>query len=139
MANATIIFVNSDQKSWPQTKRKIALAGNWTQIYCLEGSNAYHYTTNALLNNHITDEALNDNIHIMTNLQKSDTITHSCYVSLCSIYLKSWTLLQAQLYMCLVTGLDSERCSALALYVLLWLLKLHAFNHTVNLVYDNSN
>ena len=29
---------------------KTALAGNQTQIYCLEGSNANHYTPNALLN-----------------------------------------------------------------------------------------
>ena len=37
---------------------KNALAGNRTQIYCLEGSNANHYTTNALLKYNITDEAL---------------------------------------------------------------------------------
>ena len=39
---------------------KAALAGNQTQIYCLEGSNANHYTTNALLKYNITDEALKD-------------------------------------------------------------------------------
>ena len=44
---------------------KIALAGNRTQIYCLEGSNANHYTTNALLNNNTTDEALVVYINIL--------------------------------------------------------------------------
>ena len=55
-------------------KSKNALAGNRTQIYCLEGSNANHYTTNALLNDNITDEALTDNT-MMSHLLYSDT-TH---------------------------------------------------------------
>ena len=52
-------------------KKKHALAGNRTQIYCLEGSNAYHYTTNALLKYYITDEALNDNINIGHTLSQN--------------------------------------------------------------------
>ena len=32
-----------------EEKKKCALAGSRTRIYCLEGSNADRYTTNALL------------------------------------------------------------------------------------------
>ena len=50
---------------------KIALAGNRTQIYCLEGSNANHYTTNTLLKYNITDEALVVYINILTLRQNN--------------------------------------------------------------------
>ena len=41
--------ITCDVRSFIHEKKNCALAGSRTRIYCLEGSNADRYTTNALL------------------------------------------------------------------------------------------
>ena len=46
MQSAETVAIAIAEKGKERIKKN-ALAGNQTQIYCLEGSNANHYTTNA--------------------------------------------------------------------------------------------